>query len=169
MTQPVTTTPINVEKLGHMVYEVSDIERSVRFWTEIMGFQVSDRNEFGMVFLRSGSDHHAIGLCPTNKTALPAPESGLLFSHLAMQVANVEALFAARTFLRERGVKIVFEGRKGPGGNIGLEFEDPDGYVFEIYAGMDQVGDDGRVRPPEQWIRVRSLEEAVAKPLATEW
>jgi len=39
------TTPVKVKKLGHVVLTVSDIERTVKFWTEIMGFQVSDRNE----------------------------------------------------------------------------------------------------------------------------
>lgn len=53
-------TPVGVKKLGHVVFHVSDIERSTRFWTEIMGFEVSDRNERGMVFLRSGSDHHTL-------------------------------------------------------------------------------------------------------------
>ena len=43
-------TPVNVKKLGHIVFTVSDIERTTRFWTEIMGFQVSDRNERGFVF-----------------------------------------------------------------------------------------------------------------------
>ena len=57
-----TSTPIKVRKLGHVVFRVSDVERSTRFWTEIMGFSISDRNERGMVFLRHGSDHHSIAL-----------------------------------------------------------------------------------------------------------
>jgi len=52
------STPVNVKKLGHVVFTVSDIERSTKFWTDIMGFHVSDRNEIGMVFLRNASDHH---------------------------------------------------------------------------------------------------------------
>ena len=56
------TSPIKVNKLGHMVYEVSDVERTVKFWTEVMGFTETDRNEHGMVFFRCGADHHAIGL-----------------------------------------------------------------------------------------------------------
>jgi catechol 2,3-dioxygenase-like lactoylglutathione lyase family enzyme len=163
------TTPIRVKKLGHFVYEVSDIERSTRFWTEIMGFAVSDRNELGMVFLRNGSDHHSIALMPSKHTGRSKPEDGLRCSHLAMEVDDVETLFRARDFLRSRGVKLTYEGRKGPGGNAGIEFEDPDGYVFEIYADMDQVGPDGRSRPTEQWNRVKSLEEVVAKPLPERW
>lgn len=49
-------TPIKVKKIGHVVFNVSDVERSTRFWTEIMGFKVSDVNERGMVFLRNALD-----------------------------------------------------------------------------------------------------------------
>jgi catechol 2,3-dioxygenase-like lactoylglutathione lyase family enzyme len=158
-------TPIKVSKLAHLVYEVSDIERTVKFWTEIMGFQVSDRNEKGMVFLRHGPDHHSIGLVQVAGLVRPNEGEHLRVSHLAMEVASVDILLEARDFLRQRNVPITFEGRKGPGGNIGLEFEDPDGYGFEIYAGMDQVEPDGKSRPSDQWIRVRSIEEALEKPL----
>jgi catechol 2,3-dioxygenase len=158
-------TPIKVAKLAHLVYEVSDIERSARFWTEIMGFHISDRNEKGMVFLRHGSDHHSIGLVQVAGLVRPKEGEHLRFGHLAMEVASVDILLKARDFLKQHNIPITFEGRKGPGGNIGLEFEDPDGYGFEIYAGMDQLGPDGKSRPQEEWIRVRSIEEALEKPL----
>ena len=163
------TTPINVRKLGHLVYEVSDIERSTAFWTEIMGFSVSDTNEFGMVFLRSAGDHHSIALVPSKKKARPPADAGLRFHHLAMEVDSVDQLFRAREFLQERGIKIDYQGRRGPGGNVGVEFQDPDGYMFEIYAHMDQVGPDGRTRPAEQFNRVTTLEDAVAQPLPDRW
>jgi hypothetical protein len=37
--QYVGSSPIKVNKLGHFVYEVSDIERTVKFWKEVMGFE----------------------------------------------------------------------------------------------------------------------------------
>jgi catechol 2,3-dioxygenase-like lactoylglutathione lyase family enzyme len=160
-----TKTPIAVRKIGHLVYEVSDIERTTAFWTEIMGFTVSDVNERGMVFLRSASDHHSIALVPTTKRGRPPQEAGVQFHHLAMEVGSMEELYAARDFLRERNIPLTYEGRRGPGGNTGLEFCDPDGYVFEIYCDMDQVGPDGHTRPAEQFHRARSLEEAAAHPL----
>ncbi len=169
MSDTITTTPIAIRKLGHLVYEVSDIEGTTAFWTDIMGFTVSDVNEKGMVFLRSAGDHHSIALVPTTKSGRPPRDAGVQFHHLAMEVGSVEELFAAREFLRERGIPVSYEGRRGPGGNIGVEFEDPDGYTFEIYANMDQVGADGRSRPAEQFRRARSLEAAVADPLPTDW
>jgi catechol 2,3-dioxygenase-like lactoylglutathione lyase family enzyme len=156
VTKSATTTPIKVTRLGHLVYEVSDIEATTKFWTDIMGFTVSDTNHLGMVFLRSAGDHHSIALVPSEKKARPGPEAGLRFHHLAMEVESMEQLFAARDFLRARGMTIDFEGRRGPGGNTGLEFEDPDGYMFEIYCNMDQVGPDSKTRPAAQFDRVGS-------------
>jgi len=82
-----------------------------------------------------------------------------------MEVDSVETLFAARDFLQARSIPISYEGRRGPGGNIGIEFRDPDGYVVEIYCDMDQIKEDGKSRPPEEWRRATSLEEAVNNPL----
>lgn len=158
-------TPIKVKKLGHAVFYVSDIERTVKFWTEIMGFKVSDRNEHGMVFLRCGSDHHTIGLAPA-KEHRDLPKRGQLgFDHVALEVGSVSELFKIRDFLRARGITIVYEGRRGPGSNPGIEFLDPDGFQIELYASMDQIGWDGKSRPSSEWRRASSLEEAVANPV----
>ena len=164
-----TKTPIAVRKIGHLVYEVSDVARTTAFWTDIMGFTVSDVNEKGMVFLRSAGDHHSIALVPTKKSGRPARDAGVQFHHLAMEVGSIEELYAARDFLRNRNIPLTYEGRRGPGGNIGLEFCDPDGYVFEIYCDMDQVGEDGRSRPAVQFRRATTLEAAVADPLPPAW
>lgn len=162
-------SPISVNKLGHMVYEVSDVERTVKFWTEVMGFEETDRNEHGMVFFRCNADHHAIGLKPSKDGRRPPKEAGMQMEHLAMEVDDIDQLFKARDFLKANDIPIVFEGRKGAGCNISINFLDPDGYEFEIYCQMDQVDDSGRVRPPEQFRRAKSLEEARDNPVPEKW
>ena len=158
-------TPVRVRKLGHVVFTVTDIERTTSFWTEIMGFHVSDRNERGMVFLRNASDHHTIALVPA-ETGREIPREGQPgFHHCALEVGTVSELFKIRDFLHARGVPVVYEGRRGPGGNPGIEFKDPDGFSIELYASMDQIGPDGQSRPAEQWRRAKTLEDAVAHPL----
>lgn len=163
------TTPIKVKKLGHLVYEVSDIERTRTFWTEVMGFKVSDVNEKGMVFLRTNSDHHAIGLKQGKAQRRPSPSDGLMIEHLAMEVEDLDALFEARAYLKGLGVPIVFEGRKGAGCGYSVYFNDPDGYQFEIYCDIDQIDESGRTRPPEQFRPAKSLEEAAANPVPERW
>jgi len=158
-------SPIRTKKIGHVVLVVSDIERSTKFWTEIMGFKFSDENEWGMRFFRNGTDHHTIALMQaTEKT--PLPKRGQVgFDHMALEVPTVSELFKIREFLKSKGVEIFYEGRRGPGGNPGLEFYDPDGFKIEIYSAMDQIGTDGKSRPASEWKRATTLEEAVANPL----
>jgi len=159
------TTPVHIKKLGHVVLSVSDIERSSKFWTEIMGFKFSDRNEHGMVFFRCAADHHTIALIQA-KEKNELPKRGQMgFDHMAFAVDSVSELFRIRDFLHSKGVEIFYQGRRGPGGNPGVEFYDPDGYKIEIYAAMDQIGTDGRSRPAGEWKRATTLEEAVANPL----
>src|SRR5215510_5906839 len=59
-----TANPIRVRKLGHVGLYCRNLERMVEFYTRVLGFQVSDTNERGMVFLRFGSDHHSFVLAP---------------------------------------------------------------------------------------------------------
>lgn len=168
--QPTTTTtekttqiPFQIKKLGHVVFYVSDMERSVKFYTEVLPFRVTDVNEHGMVFLCCATDHHTVALAPRPGGVQP-PKEYLQLSHFALEVPTTDDLFRIRDWLRQHNVTITFEGRKGPGCNPGIEFLDPDGYTVELYSGMDQIGWDGRSRPPEQWRRARSLEEAMANP-----
>src|SRR5205814_1756958 len=125
-TEESVATPIRTRKVSHVGLNVSDIEKSIRFYTEILGFRLSDRNQQGMAFLRNGTDHHTIALAqgPKDGTGAP-PDRYLTFHHMALEVDSVDELFNAREFLKEKGVEIEFEGRRGPGCNIGIEFRDP--------------------------------------------
>jgi catechol 2,3-dioxygenase-like lactoylglutathione lyase family enzyme len=167
----VGTSPIKVNKLGHFVYEVSDVERTAAFWTEVMGFVETDRNKHGMVFFRCGADHHAIGLKPMRPGKTPARDQrgSLQVEHLAFEVDDVEVLKKAKAYLIANKIPITFEGRKGAGCNTSINFLDPDGYEFEIYCEMDQVGPDNRLRPATLFRPADPLEEAIANPVVKEW
>ena len=47
-----------------------------------------------------------------------------------------------------------------------MEFCDPDGNNLEIYWGLDQIGTGGAARPSSEWRPARTLEDAVAHPVA---
>jgi catechol 2,3-dioxygenase-like lactoylglutathione lyase family enzyme len=163
------TSPIRVKKLGHLVYQVSDMERSIRFWTEVMCFIETDRNDLGMFFFRCGSDHHAIGLVPRGGSTRPPHEAGLHIEHLAMEVESLDVLVKAREYLSQNHIPIRFEGRKGAGCNYSINFLDPDGYEFEIYCNMDQIDSTGCLRPKEQFRPANTLAEAIANPVPEKW
>lgn len=164
-----TTSPVKVRKLGHVVYKVSDMERSVKFYTEVLNFQVTDHNPVGMVFLTACGDHHTIALVPAGPDAGPADRNGIGIHHFAMEVASLDELFACREYFQRHGVPVVWEGRRGPGCNVGIEIHDPDGYQIELYCGIDQVAPGGRVRPASQFRPARSLEEARDNPVPAHW
>src|SRR5438552_11998407 len=166
------SSPVQIRKLGHVVLWVSDVSRSVKFYTEVLNFRVSDwdKRDDGSdrVFLNACGDHHTIALFGRPGAEMPPPEF-LQLSHIAMEVGHIDELFAVRDFLKQRGVPVRSEGRKGPGCNIDVSFEDPDGYHLELYCNMDQVGNGGRSRPPEQFHRASTLEEARDNPVPACW
>jgi len=155
-----------LKKIGHVVLNVSDLEAAVRFYTEVLGLQISDRYPDtmvpgGMVFMRCNTDHHGValvgGASKLERTSL---------NHFAFEVGSLDEVFRARAWLRSHGVPIVFEGRRRAGCQIAIEFRDPDGNNLEIYWGLDQIGTDGRARPASEWRQAKTLEDAVATPVA---
>ena len=158
--------PFRIGKLGHVVINVRDVARSVRFYTEVLGFEVSDiyPDEMvpgGMAFLRCNPDHHGIALVGS----MTAVAENVELNHIAFEVATLEEVMRARDHLREHGVEIDFEGRRRAGCQLAVEFRDPDGHRLEIYWGIDQIGSDGRARPKEEWNGVRGLDAAIADPV----
>ena len=157
--------PFRVSRIGHVVLKVADLERSVGFYTGVLGFRVSDvypdtMMPGGMVFLRCNADHHGIALVGGASGSSTSTE----LHHMAFEVATLDEVVRARDHLRAHDVPIDFEGRRRAGCQLAVEFRDPDGHCLEIYWGLDQIGSDGRVRPPEEWRAAASLESAIEDP-----
>jgi catechol 2,3-dioxygenase-like lactoylglutathione lyase family enzyme len=156
----------HISKVGHVVLKVADLERATEFYTQVMGFKVSDvypeeMMPGGMVFLRCHTDHHCLALVGSGD----GKNANRELHHLAFEVATLGEVLHARERLRKFNAKIDFEGRRRAGCQIAVEFRDPDNHSLEIYWGVDQVGGDGRVRPSSEWHGVKSLEEAIANPV----
>lgn len=154
-----------LRKIGHVVLNVSDLDASTHFYEDVLGLRVTDRYPDsmvpgGMIFLRVGADHHGIALVGGGGKG-----AGGSLNHFAFEVGSLDEVFRARAWLRQRGVPIVFEGRRRAGCQIAIEFTDPDGNNLEIYWNIDQIGTDGHVRPASQWRPARNLEDAVASPV----
>ena len=103
-----------LRKLGHVVLNVTDIERSVRFYTEVLGLAISDRYPDsmvpgGMVFMRCNADHHGVALVGGARQSDPSS-----LNHFAFEVATLDEVFRARAWLRKHSVPIVFEDAGAP-------------------------------------------------------
>jgi len=158
--------PFRIGKIGHVVLNVTDMERSVRFYTEILGFKISgvypeEMVPGGMVFMRCNTDHHGVALVGSMKERA----HNLELNHMAFEVGTLDEVLRARDHLRKHGVQVDFEGRRRAGVQIAVEFRDPDGHRLEIYWGLDQVGSDGVVRPSSEWKGAKSIESAIADPV----
>lgn len=158
--------PFRIGKIGHVVLNVTDLARSVRFYTDMLGFAVTDvygpdMMPGGMIFMRCNADHHGVALVG----GLRGEAGDRDLNHLAFEVASLDEVIEARDHLRQHGVAIDFEGRRRAGCQIAIEFRDPDGHRLEIYWGLDQIGSDGRLRPAAQWKGARSLAAAIADPV----
>ncbi|NQU72344.1 MAG: VOC family protein [Rhodospirillales bacterium] len=161
-TKTPTGMPFNITKLGHAVLKVRDLELSVKFYTEVMGFRVSDAYPDTMipgrmVFMRFNTDHHGVAL--VGGAAEESDNTEL--HHMAFEVATLDEVLRARDHLKKHNVKMEFDGRRRAGAQIAVEFRDPDNHMLEIYWGIDQIGSDGRARPPEDWVEEMSLEDAI--------
>ena len=159
--------PFRITKIGHVVLNVADLERSARFYTEVLGLEISDvypesMMPGGMVFMRFNGDHHGIALVG----ALEGTSTSTELHHLAFEVGSLDEVLLAAKRIRAAGATIDFEGRRRAGVQIAVEFRDPDGHRLEIYWGLDQVGADGRVRPRDEWKGATSLRQAIDDPVA---
>jgi catechol 2,3-dioxygenase len=161
-TQPPADMPFKIGKMGHAVLVVRDIDASVKFYTQVLGFKVSDvypdsMVKGRMVFMRFNEDHHGLGLVGQGGEISKQRE----LHHLAFEVSTIDEVFRARDHLAKNGVPIDFHGRRRAGSQVSVEFRDPDGHSLEIFWGLDKVAWDGEARPPEQWLPKHTLEEAV--------
>ena len=163
--RPPAGLPFDLKKLGHVVLKVRNLKRSVDFYTRVLGCKVSDvypesMMAGGMVFLRVNTDHHCLALIG----GAEADATGRELHHFAFEVATLDEVVRAREHLRRHGVRIDFEGRRRAGCQVAVEFRDPNQHGIEIYWCVDQIGSDGRERPPEEWREELSLEKAIANP-----
>ena len=148
-------------KMGHLVLMVRDIHKSAKFYTEIVGLEVSDWIEDQMVFLRCGTDHHDLALAQLPKDAQHFDKVYNPFSrpgteHFAYELGSLADVEAAAKFLKEKGVEIVRGiGKHGPGENVFLVFKDPDGNHVEFYCDMVQIT---RERPYAPKVHPNTLE-----------
>ena len=161
-----STPPFQLGKIGHVALYVADLQRSIQFYKDVLGFEISDLYEDDMMpggaaFLRCNRDHHGIALFK----ASDKNPVGAGLHHLAFEVPTLDDVVKARAHLRKHNVEVDFDGRRRAGVQIAVEFRDPDNHRLEIYWGIDQIGPGEPARPANEWKGALSLEAAIADPV----
>ena len=114
---------------------VGDLDRSVRFYTEVLGMKVlrtTDRPEqkYSLAFVGYDTEDKASVVELTYNYGVPKYEMGGAFGHLAIEVANAETACNA---VRAKGGKVTREAGPVKGGTTVIAFvQDPDGYKIEF-------------------------------------
>lgn len=142
-----------VVRLNHAVLFVSDVDRAVAFYRDVLGFSVAARADgLNGAFLRAaGSDnHHDLGLFGLGAGAGPASGRHTGLYHLAWQVPTIEELATIREALLASGA---YTGESDHGATKSVYGRDPDQNQFEV---MWMV-------PRESWGRF--ADEGVVEPL----
>lgn len=127
-------------RIGHIHLTVSDINKALGFYRDLLGFKVTARFGSSAVFLSSGNYHHHIALNTwAGEDALPAPKGHTGLYHFAIVYPGREELAKAFKVLWEKNYPL--EGASDHGVSESVYLKDPDGNGVELYVD----------RPVEEW------------------
>ncbi len=125
---------INPEvKIGHIHLTVSDIEKSLEFYRDLLGFEITTSFGDSAVFLSAGGYHHHIALNTWNgKGATPPPPGHTGMYHFAILFPNRKEL--AKILRRLYEVNFPIAGASDHGVSESIYLTDPDGNGVELYT-----------------------------------
>ena len=129
---------IQAKRLGHVVLNVRDAEKSRDFYTRTLGLKVAHEDlSRGTVFLSFGTEHHDLALFQ-QATGEPPAKTQPGLHHVAWRLDGFEALKAAYQELKRMGVPL--DGTVEHNVTRSIYFFDPDGNRVELYCDMVENG-----------------------------
>jgi catechol 2,3-dioxygenase-like lactoylglutathione lyase family enzyme len=116
--------------ISHIVLHSPDHHAAVRFFTEVLGFRVSDWLGDFMGFLRCNSAHQRVAF-------LPGPPC---LNHVAYDMLSVDDMMCGASRLKQRGTELRWgPGRHTAGNNAFSYFTTPNGFAVEYTADLEEV------------------------------
>ncbi|HEX5634381.1 MAG TPA: VOC family protein [Gemmatimonadales bacterium] len=126
--------------IGHVHLKVADLDRALRFYCEVLGFELMQRMGAGAAFVSAGGYHHHLGLNTWESRGGPPPAAGSTgLYHVAIRYPDRATLADALRRLVDAGIAL--DGAADHGVSEALYLRDPDGNGVELY----------RDRPREAW------------------
>ena len=117
-------------KLTHVVLNSAKIDQQTSFFVDTLGFKLSDKTDM-MHFVRCSADHHSIAM---------ARGKGPSLNHCAFEMAGIDGLMRGAGRMKKHGFAVEWGiGRHGPGDNVFGYFVEPNGFVVEYTAEVQQI------------------------------
>src|SRR5687768_5671145 len=151
------TTPPGT-RIGHVHLKVTDLERSLQFYRDLLGFEVQQYYGDSAVFISAGGYHHHIGLNTWySKDGSPAPLRAAGLFHTAILYPTRKDL--AVVLKRLIDAKYPLTGASDHGVSEALYLDDPDKNGVELYWD----------KPKEQWPKdAKGNLQMITEPLDIE-
>ena len=163
--------PFKIRRLGHFGFYANDMAASLKFYRDLLGFQITDVLDFAGrandpkdlegkgdtngYFMRYGTDHHAFVLFPYRvRKAIDYNDTmadGATMNQITWQVGSLEEVRHATDWFSEMGVQYGRTGRDLPGSNWHVYPVDPEGRVNELFYGIEQIGWNGLSKPQNMY------------------
>jgi catechol 2,3-dioxygenase len=126
--------------IGHVHLKVSDLERAIAFYRDVLGFELQHRYGDQAAFLSAGGYHHHIGLNTwESRGGSPPPPGTTGLYHVAIRYPDRKTLAQAVQSVIDAGIPL--SGASDHGVSEAIYLHDPDQNGIELY----------RDRPREQW------------------
>ncbi|HLX94556.1 MAG TPA: VOC family protein [Verrucomicrobiae bacterium] len=137
------TSPVDPRvRIGHVHLKVADLDRALKFYRDVLGFELMQRFGTQAAFISAGGYHHHIGLNTWESAGGSPPPPGTTgLYHLAILYPTRALLADALRRVLAAGIEL--EGASDHGVSEAIYLRDPDGNGVELYWD----------RPPEQWPR----------------
>jgi catechol 2,3-dioxygenase-like lactoylglutathione lyase family enzyme len=144
-------------KLGHIAFNVTDVQKGVEFFNSVLGFRTSDWMGDFFAFLRCGPDHHTINLLKGGRTKM---------HHLAFEARDFEHIKDACDFLGRHEIPLIWgPGRHKVGHNLYIYHHNPDGQIVELYAELDiMTNEEAGYFDPRPWHEDNPQRPKVSMP-----
>lgn len=141
--------------VGHIHLTVSDLDRALSFYRDLLGFEISARYGESAVFLSAGGYHHHIGLNTwAGKDATPPPSGHTGMYHVAFLYPS--RLELAKILRNLMDAKYPIDGSADHGVSEAIYLRDPDENGIELYVD----------RPRKEWkVGNDAMVEMVTQPL----